>query len=437
MGTYATFSTVRSSDPVCRKISDIVLLSEKLYINLTSGASEVKVKYLLWNRSDTDYTDIDYAFPIDYMDGPRVWGGTNPAITGIAFKCDGRELEFAHSEDSAIPKTGIPLGMWDGELFYYPDEEDTGDEPALREYIDSYYIESELYRRWYYTRFSVGRQAVVELEVNYRLMNQSLCDGDSPLIHEFGFCTGRRLVYDFSPAVSWGDGIIRDFYAEIDGRDLLLAGDRFDAATGDDLLRVSGLDFTHEGTRLVYRMRNFDLREAPPLVINYSSLGLNSYDFLRNFLVPAGVYSVRSSGGTESYPASNLGDLDLETAWVGKGTGDWIEFTFDGTVPLAGFCILNGYHKSAGTYISNNRVRKLRMELWDPDGNPVEWWGEYLTLEDAPYRPVYLENLFHHAFYYDFHDVEAPLGKIRLTVEEVFPGSLYDDTCISEILFLR
>lgn len=61
-------SLIGSSNPAPREITDIQILREELYIH-PEKYSQIVVKYLLYNGSDKDYTDIDYGFPVDYLGG--------------------------------------------------------------------------------------------------------------------------------------------------------------------------------------------------------------------------------------------------------------------------------------------------------------------------------------------------------------------------------
>lgn len=420
-GTYVISSAMRSSDPILRRIKDINLLSEKLQINLSSDCSEVILKYVLWNSSDKDYTDIDYAFPLDYLSGNTP--GNNyvipqPEISNIYFSFNGKALDFASSESTAIPS------------------------PTEAEFENSTFINDSamkelLCRRWYYTRFSIAKYSLVNLEVRYTLRNLQLSDGSSPLnLDYFDFPSQQQLIYDFSPAASWGDGIIRDFYVEVNSRDLFFSGKKKGVIT-------KGLDFQEEGNKLVYRMRNFNLNKAQPLYICYDGEEISSLECLRQHMISPKEYSSRASQELKNYPTTNLSDMNFETAWVCKSVGDWIEFSFDEATAnqLAGFCFVNGHQKSAQTYEQNSRVKTLKIEFKNTDNSTnrteEDGYSEVITLEVRPYEPLYFENLITHAYYHDFFEASYPIKTVRLTIEEVYPGTKYNDICISEIIFLK
>lgn len=413
-GVYLTSSGFRSGNPVCREIKDINLLSEKLLINiLPDGYCEVTVKYVLWNTSDKDYSDIDYAFPIDYVstDNER----HTLSIKDIFFSCNGETLDYEKSEGVIIPKNGLeqlePIGG--------------------AAYADSHNIlgESDLLRRWYYTRFSVEKYSLVNFEVRYSYRTLQWSDGISPMNMDYEAAIQGQFLYDFSPASGWGDGIIRDFYVEVNMDNLPASSDSCEYG----VQQSKGLDFQQKGVnKLVYRTRNFDLKKAQPLFISYCVEGIPTLELFQRHLVSPKEYSVKTSQQQNAYPKASLCDMDLTTAWVGK-IGDWIEFTFDND-DIIGFCIVNGYQKTAQTYEQNNCVKTLRI---DPKDKGLS--ERVVTLEKRSYEPLYFENILENCFLYEFDlsTAQGPIKTIRFTIDEVYPGTKYDDTCISEILFFK
>lgn len=440
-GTYAISATVRSSNPIFREIKEVTLLSEKLYIKLNSGRADITVKYILVNNSGKDYTNLDYAFPVDRFDMEEITGGRDAGIKNIQFFVNDKPLPYNQSEDTSLGNEVIN------------DADDTNWE----------IYGGEVVRRWFYTKVDIPKHSVVRLDVKYSLETLYLCDGDNPTnINYLDGCVGRFFAYDFSPAKYWGDGIIRDFYVEVDGSDLFFAEDiQIPYSPGWDEksqsvkeksyspCNVRGLDFTQTGNRFEYRQRNFDLHKAKPLWISYTADEISSSDMISRFGITNDQYTVKVSSEQRQHPASNLSDMNLETAWVPSnkgGIGDWVEFTFKKpTTDIAGFGILNGYQKNEKTYLENNRVEEIKVEIkqtereeYDDEWQEVYSGGCYGT---PKYEQVYFENLSHHLSFVDFWDIvyspEIPIEKIRITILKVSPGTKYNDTCISEIIFLK
>jgi hypothetical protein len=125
------------------------------------------------------------------------------------------------------------------------------------------------------------------------------------------------------------------------------------------------------------------------------------------------------SSSTTTYGVENLSDDNPQTAWVeGKddyGIGESIEFCC-GSLSLV---IYNGYQKSQTAYSDNSRVKTLKVYFDDT-------FAGYLALNDAPNAQRFELAEF---------GVEE-FDKIRLEIDEVYPGKKWKDTAISELFFI-
>lgn len=125
------------------------------------------------------------------------------------------------------------------------------------------------------------------------------------------------------------------------------------------------------------------------------------------------------------YDASRLGDENETTAWASRGKGEFIEVTFDGrkeiknwSAPLRGFRLVNGYAKSPTLFAQNSRVKALRVDF---NGKPLV----LARLLDSPAVQAVA-----------IPETQIRVGdQLRLTIVDVYPGSKYRDTCISDIIF--
>jgi hypothetical protein len=130
--------------------------------------------------------------------------------------------------------------------------------------------------------------------------------------------------------------------------------------------------------------------------------------------------------GDNEYDGEKAHDLTLRTAWVegvkGYGAGQYIEYYFRNQAPrITDIMIFNGYVKSDKAWAENSRVKKLKLTINGKD-------YAMLSLADARAQQIFKVD---------------PLGRrkdgqdlvLRFTIEEVYPGSKYDDTCITEIYF--
>jgi hypothetical protein len=134
--------------------------------------------------------------------------------------------------------------------------------------------------------------------------------------------------------------------------------------------------------------------------------------------------SYLSSQGSSSYRASNINDCNHETAWVegvkGYGIGEWIEFqdiSADGTITAIN--ILNGYVKNDKAWSENARVKRLKVYY---NGRP------FCILELQNSRSL-------QTFRLQWAGDCSYINRLRFEILEVYPGTKYQDTVISEIYF--
>lgn len=143
--------------------------------------------------------------------------------------------------------------------------------------------------------------------------------------------------------------------------------------------------------------------EGSPNYVNFSAVSASS----------------ELSSSTFSYKVGNVQDWDQSTAWVegkdGDGIGEWVKLETGETVTITGIEILNGYHKTEELFFANNRAKKVLIEF--SDGTKIE-----KVLTDGYYQ-----------------NNQVNIGKkvttqyIKVTILEVYKGSKYSDTCITEI----
>lgn len=129
--------------------------------------------------------------------------------------------------------------------------------------------------------------------------------------------------------------------------------------------------------------------------------------------------STLKASSNNSYEPKLVTDWKRDTAWVegkdGDGTGEWIKLEKNSPVKISGIGITNGYVKSEKVYKANNRVKTIKVEFSN---------GESITkgLKDG----FGMNNLIE-------FDKPIETKYIKLTILEVYKGSKYTDTCISEI----
>jgi hypothetical protein len=139
-----------------------------------------------------------------------------------------------------------------------------------------------------------------------------------------------------------------------------------------------------------------------------------------------------ASQGANNYNEKNLYDEDFKTSWVegvkGYGIGEKITFTLEDVYAGAtGIIITNGYSKSPTAWKNNSRVKKLKLSV---DGEPKY----ILNLKDQMGDQVFRweeDGAVN-------EDGDKLVGTFTVTLEilDVYKGDKYDDTAISEVLFL-
>ncbi len=120
------------------------------------------------------------------------------------------------------------------------------------------------------------------------------------------------------------------------------------------------------------------------------------------------------------YSVERLIDEDLSTAWVegvaGQGEGQELDFYFDAEYRIQGMIIGAGYQKSNELYNKNSRPSQIKITFSD---------GTY-EVHDLKDVNDYQKIVFDEPRYTEY---------IILTIDEVYPGTKYEDTVISEISF--
>lgn len=246
--------------------------------------------------------------------------------------------------------------------------------------------------------------------------------------------------YNLFPATSFGNGVIADFNLTIDKTDMMLQEGK--------IISISGIDIKDDKNNYVInkQFKNFDLNLNKELIIEYDINGFYIGSFIKNDWSYGNRFSVKATSelkeNTTTYFADNLCDGDYTTPWVEAssdfGSKDKLSFTMYGNPEkfssfyyknITHLYLLNGFRKSEKTYYENNRVKKIRIVA---NGKS---YGEY-TLKDKPFNEI---NDFNFAYEADLIDLKNQLlpEKFDIEILEVYPGTKYNDTCISEIVILN
>jgi hypothetical protein len=147
----------------------------------------------------------------------------------------------------------------------------------------------------------------------------------------------------------------------------------------------------------------------------------------------------------DAYNATTLCDGKAETAWVPGvkgGIGEWVKIDIEAysslseitTTPfdISEIAVIPGYAKASKTWIENNRVKKLTVIIHSPQSvvpKEDEWVVLRLNLKDQNSFQVFKipnEKIG--------TNMDPMKKEIWLRIEDIYKGTKYDDTCISEFV---
>ena len=131
--------------------------------------------------------------------------------------------------------------------------------------------------------------------------------------------------------------------------------------------------------------------------------------------------------GKINYKGSNAHDFNHESVWAegapGQGIGEYLVYEFPGSCPrITTVKILNGYVKSEKAWRENSRPKAIKMYYM---GKPYA----ILELEDSRTLQCFEVGLL------GPHNEKAPEWTLKFEILEVYPGTKYEDTVISELFF--
>lgn len=132
-----------------------------------------------------------------------------------------------------------------------------------------------------------------------------------------------------------------------------------------------------------------------------------------------------------SHDASNLNDLDLSTCWCegDKGLGINSSVTWmlkNGTCDIEEIVIYNGYLKSEDRYTKNARPSMLVFDFYDSNDDFIS--SIFVEPQDLKYESAL------NGYEVSFNRI-SNIRKIVMRIKGAYPGSQYEDTCISDIVF--
>jgi len=222
-------------------------------------------------------------------------------------------------------------------------------------------------------------------------------------------------VYQLPPGNQFGRTFVRDY------------GERYGIGTDDEAVRGQINDAAWEGTHIKVwgtLYTGVPATEARHIQVDRLEV-LSKVAPEPRLLSPFARVSSSSQLPSDRYgtygPYAAI-DGSPETAWVesvsGPGAGEWIQLTFPGAIELHALGLKVGFDKNADLFAKNNRIKKATLIFSN---------GEQTRLHFEDARGMQ-----------EFSLVRAPgpnveTTSIKIIIDEVYPGTTYDDTCLAEI----
>ena len=127
------------------------------------------------------------------------------------------------------------------------------------------------------------------------------------------------------------------------------------------------------------------------------------------------------------YKGANAHDFDHESVWAegapGQGIGEYLVYYFPGSCPrVTTVKVLNGHVKNQKVWKENSRVKQLKVYYNDV---PIA----ILDLQDSRTLQCFEVGTL------GYHDSNAAQWTLKFEIMDVYPGTKYQDTVISELYF--
>lgn len=118
------------------------------------------------------------------------------------------------------------------------------------------------------------------------------------------------------------------------------------------------------------------------------------------------------------YGPKSMVDGSLVTAWIegvtGYGVGQWVKIQFQLPTKFDTIYLNNGYGKNRSVYKKNSRIKNVNVAI----ANGQSW--NYTLNDTNSTQYIKLPN-------------PVTSKWVKLTIQSVYPGTKYMDTCLSEI----
>ncbi len=376
-----------------KETEKIRILDEKLTVALGSKSADVEVRYLMHNETDKK-VKVRFGFPVEESFDREL-------MVSVGEDGSKKTKLLKYCRNYVITDSGSPIkSTWQAEKKPANDKRFAG--------IAGWLV-SEI-------TFAAGEEKPVMIRF------QSIYPTEEWSVSEETSENPGLFRYRLSTAACWA--------GTIGIGKIILKPNQIDPQELKVLKPVNR--FRKEGDNWVWNFENLeptladDLEiEARPAINGHHATKTSQYvERGGKWLLAHTNYKVTASSvlppaDGHAYEAFNVKEFWGDTTWSegapGNGTGEWLELKPDVSKPLAAIEIMPGFFKSEGLFLANARPKKIQVLLNDE-----------------------------HRFVADIPDIMAscripvlgyskPVRKIRLTFQEVWPGTKFEDLCVTGV----
>ena len=369
--------------------AEISLKKENLTLRFVDDCVIVYCDYILYNKSSSNKT-IDFAF--------NITDSYHDSLVYYNIFADGKKLACDLHKD-------VKYDEIDGIISF-----------------------------WALSKISLAAKKETNVSISYRVKTNN--DG----MYYANSFNDNSFIYNLYPALSFGNGIIEDFNITID------MGDVF--AYNGTVKKIEGIDLAFKNSeRIVSKhFSNFDLSKHKQLKITYNIKNWYFKSLYEKYPLYAVINATSElTEGRTVYYASNLHDRNCDTAWVeGKsdfGKGERITIN-TGRKWVTQILLVNGFRKSEKTFYENNRIKRIALYVDDVKMGEMEF-------PDRKYCRVDMTNILDEGELLNLGDFFSgdysktmqgrgfrPDSKIEIEILDVYKGTKYNDTCVSDIYMI-
>ena len=380
---------------------NVRIMDEQLSIRLGRKQAEVEVRYVLKNTGRA--TSVRFGFPVEELAGESMFEPEKkPApIKSSPEYCRNFLIEVGGKPVAAKFESETPEAKKD-------DSRRVG------------------LKGWMVSKIVLGAGEEKTMTIRY----VSEYPYSNFFVSDDGTVSARTFNYRLSTGACWADTIAK-------GRVVIEP----DGVNPDEVRVLKPVNrFRREGGRWVWDFEKLEPALADDIVVE-ATPGESSYGGRNmsgnfsggqrvNFLERNGAwyvehtnYSVKASStlapeDNKDYSADNIRTWD--NVWSegapGPGIGEWLELVPEVPQPLESIRITPGHCESKGLFKANARPRRVEVLINGSYRFETVLDDDFNVLQRIPIT--------------GYHE---PVKKLRLTVMDVFPGSKYEDLCISRL----